>query len=186
MRVLDSNESDSERCGTSFRSRVVGTIRTEAGDGARRGSERVYTFRFHQGIGTIDRQAGVSASPDRRAGTAARRPGADHRISAHDLRRRLRPNPRSSPSGDRRTHQTNRSQRRCPGRTARPGARRQERFRSPPAERARQPAAGLGARARSPSPRHQCRRRDHRRTSPRLCQQPGRRHSSHRCRWKPE
>ena len=70
---------------------------------------------------------------------------------------------------------TTRSQRRCPGRTHRPGARRQERFRSPPAERARQSAAGLGALAQSPSARHQCRRRDHRRTSPRLCQQSRRR-----------
>ena len=65
-----------------------------------------------------------------------------------------------------------RRQRRRPGRTHRPRARRQERFRSPPAGRARSPAAALGARARPPAPRHQCRRRDHRRRPPRACQQP--------------
>ena len=55
---------------------LIWTYRTGASDGARRGCERVNTYRFHQRAGTIDCQAGVSASFDRRAGVAARGSGA--------------------------------------------------------------------------------------------------------------
>ena len=110
--------------------RLVGNFETEACNGARRGSERVYTVRFDQGTGPIDRQAGLSAAVDRRAGSASRRPGFDHRISTHDLRRNRRPNPRSSPAGDFRHHQANRSLRRCPGGAARPEPERRLRARA--------------------------------------------------------
>src|ERR1700692_2421158 len=53
--------------------RLVGNFETEACNGARRGSERVYTVRFDQGTGPIDRQARLSAALDRRAGSAWRR-----------------------------------------------------------------------------------------------------------------
>ena len=65
-----------------------GSIRTGAMHGARRGGERVCAIGFHQGPGAIDRQAGLSAAADRRAGAAPRGSGADHRLPAHHLRRR--------------------------------------------------------------------------------------------------
>ena len=43
---------------------------------------------FHQGLGAIDRQAGLSAAAHRRAGAAPRGPGPDHRLPAHHRRRR--------------------------------------------------------------------------------------------------
>ncbi len=153
-----------------------GRSETEACNGARRGSERVYTVRFDQGTGPIDRQAGVSASFDRRAGSAARRSGIDHRISSHDLRRHRSPNPRSSSAGDFRRHQANRSLRRCSGRTARPEPDR--RFQGAHPRRARARDSVLGAGARPPPAGDQRRWRHYRRRL--ACAHPRFRQAGHR------
>ena len=63
-----------------FRSRVQGTVRTEAGDGARRNGECVFTIGFYPGLGQIDRQARIRAAVERRTAAAAGRSGPHLRL----------------------------------------------------------------------------------------------------------
>ena len=92
-------KTDSERCGTSFRGRCKG-IRTEATHGARRGRERVGKSDSIKGLAqSIAKPAYLrllTAEPA--SATCGARP--DHRLPAHDLRRRSRAGARSpAPSG---------------------------------------------------------------------------------------
>src|SRR3954464_4539166 len=66
--------ADSGRCGTSFRSRAGWP--NGGSNGARRNRERVCTIGFHQRLGSIHRQACLSASPHGRARAAAGPPAA--------------------------------------------------------------------------------------------------------------
>ena len=59
---------------------------------------RVRSIRFDQGIGAIDREAGLPSAGARRADPAPRRSDADHRFSGDHLRRRLRPGDRPEPA----------------------------------------------------------------------------------------
>ncbi len=82
---------------------VQGTVRTEAGNGARRHGECVSTFRFDSGAGKVDCQTRVSAPVERGAAAAPRRPGPHHRLPDHDLRRRRGAGARAAPAGSRRS-----------------------------------------------------------------------------------
>ncbi|MGC4095623.1 MAG: aminopeptidase N C-terminal domain-containing protein [Nitrospira sp.] len=94
---LSTNRLDSYRNdrGCGARSRSCRDNPNRGLYGARRGAN-ASAIRFHQGIGTIGRQARLSTSTDRRACAAPRGPRSHHRISAHHRRRRLRADARPS------------------------------------------------------------------------------------------
>ena len=136
-----------------------------------------------QGTGTVDREARVSAVVDRRAGIAARRARAHHRVPADDLRGRDRAGARPSPPIDRRPDAADRGRRRLPRRPPRQAGEEQSRrprARAAAAERARAHDPGLGARVRPPDAGHQRRRRDRRRRAPPAGQQRRRSDDRHR------
>src|ERR1700743_556076 len=98
LRKLDSNHVDSEVIwGSSER-----VLKSIAGGGPRHGAcacgERVRPIRFDQGIGAIDRKAGLPPAVDRRARTAPRSADPHHRLPDHDLPWRLRPGAGSEPA----------------------------------------------------------------------------------------
>ena len=128
-------------------------------------SERVRPIRFDQGIGAIDREAGLSQAADCRAGAAPGRAHPHHRLPHHHLPRRLRAGDRPDPAEALGDEARRRSARRHAGRAHRPphrGAGRAHIDHRAHAEHPARPDPVLGQRAGPP-----CRRRHRRPAHPR-------------------